>query len=151
MIGKPPKAEALAVKFAPDDAGAVDHGPTEDEPFLDVEAIQRKINRFIKKYGSLRVHEAIFRTPWPLTKSQYEQYRKSSVEKWLKVMESRGFRLKSKVHVRGPFSTYGLSGEWYNIPMLDSKEFRVCAAFSTNAKPIRQILPIKKIKSAAGR
>lgn len=130
-----PDGEALAVQEPEDE------NPDVDLPELtqgQVHAINAALVRFRAKYGNLRFQQASFRAPWPLTKSQYEQYRQRAVDKWLAVMGRQGWELKSKVHVRGPYLAYGYRGDWQGLMQLDQREFRCKAAFQLkdeNVKP----------------
>lgn len=105
---------------------------------IDVQAVRDRIAWLTKQHGSMRVHRATFQAPWPLSRPQYEQFRKESVDTWLRVQEARGFTLRSKVHVDGPFPAYGYRGDWATVPLLDMREFHVKAAFSMwHTKPLR--------------
>lgn len=105
----------------------------EGQPTLthdDVAAINRRLRYLNDHFGNLRVHQAMFRIPWPLAKSHYEQYRKEAVNKWLAIMEKKGWDLKSKVHVKGIRPAYGLYGPGQEtIPLLDQRSVSVLAAF----------------------
>lgn len=111
--------------------------PEETEPEYDapefttteVAALRRRLAERQRQWGNLRFQGATFRTPWPLSRSQYEEYRKKAVNRWLSWMEKDGWDLKSKVHVNGPFPAYGYRGDWQGVPQLDLREFRCAAAF----------------------
>ena len=110
----------------------VDESPDVEAPeftHAEAQAINDYLAAFRRKYGNLRFQHASFRVPWPLTKSQYEQYRQRSVDKWLAVMGKQGWDLKSKLHVRGPYLSYGYRGDWQGVPLFDQREFRCKAAF----------------------
>ncbi len=111
-----------------------DRAPESDEPGLtheDAERLRRRLALRNRQYGGLRVKRAFFRCPWPLTRRQYEEYRKKAVEKWLIDMEKQGWDLKSKVAVdagkRRP--AYGYSGDWVAGALLDQVEIPVAALF----------------------
>lgn len=123
--------------------------PRDDDPYLDTEQLQRRLEARNKQWGGLRVHVGAFRCPWPLTRRHYEEFRNKAFEAWIHVMETKGWTLKSKVHVTGPFAAYGTTGDWYGVPLLDQREFRAKAAFlMPNFKPQRLELPVKVIKEA---
>lgn len=117
----------------------VDQSPDVETPELtraQAQAINGYLAAFRQKYGNLRFLHAAFRVPWPLTQSQYQQYRQRAVDQWLQVMELRGWDLKSKVHVNGPYPAYTYRGDWQGVPQLDRREFRAKAAFQLrNPKP----------------
>ena len=111
-------------------------------PTVDVSAIQRRLDGLNKRFGSMRIYECCFRVPWPCTMGQYESVRMEKVQKWLRMQEKKGFTLRSKVHMSGPFEASDTSGDWYSIPLLDQREFRARAAFTSNAKPVRIEVPV---------
>lgn len=120
------KPHAVAVKPAPERSPEGDPVMTRE----DVQAINARLRWLNDKFGGLRVHVAEFRIPWPITRSHYEKYRKDAVDKWLSIMEKKGWELKSKVHVKGMRPAYGLYGAGFEItPLLDQKTVRVMAAF----------------------
>ena len=120
-----------------------DEPSPEGEPTLSKEAVQainKRLAWIQQNYGDIRAHTAEFRIPWPLTKSQYEQYRKEAVDKWLGIMEKKGWTLKSKVHVKGRRPAYGLSGAGFEVtPLLDQKTVRVLAAFQLRKNEAKKI------------
>ncbi len=120
--------------------------PAEDDPWVDVPAIQRRLDARNKRWGGLNFHQAVFRMPWPVTQRQYEEYRKAAGERWVKVMAAKGWTLRSKIEVSKPRPSYGMVDDWYEVPLLDQREFLLAAAFSINAKPVRIELPIKVLK-----
>lgn len=129
-------AEPVAVQEPEESADVGFDAPelTRDE----ARALSAALARFRQKHGNLRFQMASFRVPWPLTKTQYEEYRQRAVDKWLAVMVKQGWDLKSKVHVRGPFLAYGYRGDWHGLPQFDQREFRCKAAFQlkdANVKP----------------
>lgn len=126
---------ATLVTKEPDDEFIFDRS----EPArIDVRRVQGHIDRLQRLFGSVRIHRATFQAGWPCTRRQYEEARKSAVDTWLSVQERRGFTLRSKVHVDGPFAAYGYRGDWQNVALLDMREFRCRAAFSVDRpKPQR--------------
>lgn len=106
---------------------------------IDVQAIKARIARETKRWGTLRLHRATFQTPWPLSREAYERERKHWVDTWLAVQEKRGFVLRSKVHIDGPFPAYGPDGDWFTVPLLGQRQFRVEAAFSMPHPKTRRI------------
>ena len=122
--------------------------PDPTGPFIDVPALQRRLTALTKQYGGLRVHTASFRCPWPCTQRQYEQVRKAAGDKWIRVMEKKGWQLRSKVHLSHPRQAYGRAGgDWFNFALLDQREFSMVAAFSTEPKPKRIELNLEVIKT----
>ena len=96
--------------------------------------------------GGLRAHIGFFRCPWPCTQSQYEQYKKKAVEKWIEVMAKQGWALKSKVAVnanrRRP--AYGWSGDWVQGALLDQVEIPVAGFFQKDkVEALRLEIPVR--------
>ena len=143
------RPQATPSKHTPDSAGAGWYAtPREDDPYLDTAALQQQINARNHRFGGLRIHVGAFRCPWPITRAGYEEYRKKAMDAWLHVMELKGWTLRSKLHIGGPFLTYDTSGDWYTVPLFDQREFRAKGAFSIDAKPQRLELPVHVLKGA---
>jgi hypothetical protein len=145
-FSRPIRAEGALVSRLPNDLGGWSIEPTKDDAFMDVERIQRRINAMNQRYGSLRIHTGCYRAPWPVTPDNLARFHKAAVDKWVAWQEKEGFTLRSKVRVTGPYTAYETSGDWYSAAILDMREFRVSAMFSTNAKPVRLELPVHRIK-----
>lgn len=124
---------------APDET--VDEIPLDGPPNMtheDVEAVNRRLKHLRDYFGNLRFMYGSFRLPWPLTRTQYEELRNHAIDSWLNVMSKKGWELKSKVHIKGPFPAYGYSSDWQSMPVLDQQEFRAKAAFQkTKVEPKR--------------
>lgn len=125
----------------------VEERSPEGKPVLtsgDVREINARLAYLDKHFGGLRVHVAEYRIPWPLTKSHYEQYRKEAVDKWLKIMELKGWELRSKVHVKGIRPAYGLYGKGHEtVALLDQRAVRVLAAFQAKkTEPVKIEVPV---------
>ena len=106
----------------------------------DIQTINAKLVRDKARWGGLRVKTAFFRVPWPLTKAQYEQYRKTAVDKWVMGMEKQGWTLKSKVAMdtnkRRPATDW--AGDWA-IPKPGEVEIPVAAIFLKEKVKARKI------------
>src|SRR3990167_6480320 len=120
--------------------------PTEGEPWLDVAAVQRKLDAIRQRGYTL--HRAFFRVPADCVDTKhFERYWRLSVSKWLRTMESKGYVLRGRVQTFGPFAATSESGGWYTTPALGEREYRVLAAFSNpSARPKRIELPVAVVK-----
>ncbi len=96
----------------------------------DVAEINSKLEQDRIRWGGLRIKSAFFRVPWPLTQSQYEDYKKRAIDKWVDGMQKQGWTLKGKVAVDGnkrrPATEW--LGDWA-IPKDGEVEIPVAAVF----------------------
>lgn len=104
---------------------------------LDVAELRRKLAEREKRLGTLTIQRAGFRVPWPLTERQLEQALNKALDKWVRLMDGRGWTLRGKPRVVGALPAYGTQGDWYSVPLLDQREIQVVAAFSTPPKTQR--------------
>lgn len=106
----------------------------------DVQIINSKLARQRASWGGLRVRDAFFRVPWPLTKSQFDQYMKTAIDKWVAGMAKQGWTLKSKPAVDGnkrrPATDW--LGDWA-IPKPGEVEIPVAAIFLKEKVETRKI------------
>ena len=107
---------------------------TKGDPVMTMEDVKRLNAKYAWKraaHGGLRVRTAFFSCPWPLTRSQYEQYQDRAVQKWIDQLDKEGWDIKSKVATavdRRRLAT-AYSGDWADVVLPGEVEVPVAAMF----------------------
>lgn len=96
-----------------------------------VDAHNAEVHRRLAKHGGVRVQVGYFRCPWPCTQATFERVRKTAIDRWVRYMESDGWRLVTvpKCRVDKRRKAYETRGDWYSVPAFDLVEIPVAAAF----------------------
>ena len=128
------KVNSLLTANSPVALPQPDHEAESQEVVLTrggVRAHNAELHERLAKHGAVRVQVGYFRCPWPCTQATFERVRKAAVDRWVRYMESDGWRLVTvpKCRIDKRRQSYTTRGDWYSVPAFDLVEIPVAAAF----------------------